>query len=144
MEILRPDRRLLLVWILYICGGTAIVCGAFNIFTPISPFLPYAVVGATLVLFYCPLRWNNLQYTINNHRLLIQSGVLFKNQKQISFSCIRYVTVFAGPLERVFGIRTVAVYVTGSMTVLEGIPKNTAYSLQTYLVSRCFEGERYV
>jgi membrane protein YdbS with pleckstrin-like domain len=152
MGILRPDRRLLLVWILYICGCAAVFCGLVHVvsrFPAFSPFLPFllfggGITGAVLLLVYCPFRWKRLRYTINSDCLLIQSGVLFKNQKQIPFSGIRYVTVFAGPLERVFRIRTVAVHVTGGMMMLEGIQKNTALQLQTHLLSRSFEEKPYV
>jgi membrane protein YdbS with pleckstrin-like domain len=87
-----------------------------------------AVVGASLVLgvlvaIVAPgIRYRRLRFAIDEEALRIEDGVLIQIAKVVPASRLQHVDVIRGPLERAFGLASVAVYTAGGQAATWRIP----------------------
>lgn len=66
-----------------------------------------AVVLPILILIYEVLWWKLFEYTIGTDSVNIQSGVIFRSEKNIDFNKIQSINAVFGPLLALFGLRQV-------------------------------------
>lgn len=74
--------------------------------------LAAAVVGA-VVLFFAWLSWRRFTYTVAEHELVIERGVLNRSRRSIPLARIQDVSIERKPLARLFGLAEVKVETGG-------------------------------
>lgn len=91
--------------------------------------LAAVVVGLTILglaglmaLLWPALRYQHFQYSVRDHDLLVERGVLVRRKSSIPHNRIQHVDTQQGPIERVFGLSSVAVYTAAGMSADGSIP----------------------
>jgi len=105
-----------------------------------------AVVALALMAFFLVLAvvWPTLQYehyrySIREHDLLVQRGVLFRRRSSIPHNRIQHVDTRQGPIERFFGLSRVAVFTAAGMSAdgsIPGLATERAESIRDELAKR--------
>ena len=122
--------RLAMVW-----GPMAITAGiGLGTLTTPAAGLVLSLALATF-FFFVALLWPGLEYEyfrygIREHDLLVQRGVLFRRRSSIPHNRIQHVDTRQGPLERAFGLSSVAVYTASGMSADGSIPGLTEASAE--------------
>lgn len=81
-------------------------------------------------LLWPGLEYEHFRYGIREHDLLVQRGVLFRRRSSIPHNRIQHVDTRQGPVERVFGLSSVAVYTASGMSADGSIPGLTEASAE--------------
>ncbi len=135
MKKTRPCRRLFAVWGIYAVIATfLLVALAWLLPTWHTAIL---LIGGITVLFaavYMCLRFRFMAYAVDCTSLTVWSGVLFRSEKHVPLSSIRYVIRLYNLPERMCGVCTLIVYVNGGMLLIEGLKKADAKALQQQLL----------
>lgn len=95
----------------------------------VGPTWVGVLAGAALVLWrlLMAIIWPGLQYryyrySVREHDLLVQSGVLFRRWSSIPHNRIQHVDTRQGPLERWLGLSRLAVFTAAGMSADGSIP----------------------
>lgn len=83
------------------------------------------VTGATLLtleMIWPSLAYASWGYSVREHDLLVQQGVLFRRRSSIPHNRIQHVDTRQGPLERLFGLSSVTVYTAAGALADGAIP----------------------
>ena len=94
-------------------------------------------LGGLLVL--SQKRYEQLSFQVDDERLVLQDGVLFRQQQVIPISRMQHVDIEHGPLQRMFGITSLAVFTAGGMAATVRIPGLTperAAELRQHVLAR--------
>jgi uncharacterized protein len=78
-------------------------------------------------------------YSLREKDILYRKGVLFKSTTAIPFNRVQHVEIKQGPIERYFGLHTLAVYTAGgesSDLSIPGLEGNTAQQLKTFIIQK--------
>jgi len=88
-----------------------------------------AVAGLSLVFFqlvmlvvWPSLEYRAFRYSVREHDLLVQSGVLFRHWSSIPHGRIQHVDTRQGPMERLLGLARLQVYTAAGMSADGSIP----------------------
>lgn len=88
-----------------------------------------AVVGLTmlglaslLAMLWPALRYQHFKYSVREHDLLVERGVLVRRKSSIPHNRIQHVDTRQGPIERLFGLSSLAVYTASGMSADGSIP----------------------
>ena len=82
------------------------------------------VAFSLLSFLYCPLRYKNFCYQIENDTLCIKSGVIYKKEKYIPLDRVEQITFFATPIERILGLKSALIFTAGATTLVGSLDKN--------------------
>ena len=74
-----------------------------------------------LYLFYLPARMKGISLTIEESRLIKESGVFVKRLRVIPFESIQYVTVLSSPLHKMWKLSSIAIVVPGAEIYMPGL-----------------------
>ena len=139
----RPSRRLWIVWMIYAVLAALLLSAASVAMTYIRP-LPqiyvylfsalWVAVWLFVVCVFLPLRFRHMEYALHEDRLEVTDGVLIRRRRIVPLSNVRYITLLYGPPERIAGIGSLILFVTGGMVLIEGVPLRQARELQAYLL----------
>jgi len=99
-------------------------------------------LALTLGLIWHTLRWPELafrhtSYKIDALGIEIRRGVVFRTVINIPRSRVQHIDVSQGPIERRFGLGTLAIYTAGtahSMVALQGLAHPTALAVRNHLL----------
>ncbi|MFT5584475.1 MAG: membrane protein YdbS with pleckstrin-like domain [Cognaticolwellia sp.] len=87
------------------------------------------VVGLTifglaglLALLWPALRYQHFTYSVREHDLLVERGVLIRRKSSIPHNRIQHVDTQQGPIERALGLSSLAVYTAAGMSADGSIP----------------------
>jgi len=87
------------------------------------------VVGLTLLglavllaLFWPALRYQYFTYSVREQDLLVERGVVIRRKSSIPHNRIQHVDTRQGPIERVLGLSSLAVYTAAGMSADGSIP----------------------
>lgn len=86
-----------------------------------------------LYIFYYPIKYKKLSYSLAEFCLLVHCGVIYTRVKAMPFTSIQYVSISATPLQRLFDISTVFVYSAGSSVHISGLTPGDAKALELAL-----------
>jgi uncharacterized protein len=88
-----------------------------------------AVLSVALIAFFSlfalvwpSLEYEHFRYAVREHDLLVQRGVLFRRRSSIPHNRIQHVDTRQGPIERVFGLSSLAVYTASGISADGSIP----------------------
>ncbi|MCB9779417.1 MAG: PH domain-containing protein [Alphaproteobacteria bacterium] len=76
----------------------------------------------TMAMLWPALMYRHFRYSVREHDLLVQSGVLFRRWSSVPHSRIQHVDTRQGPLERMLGLSRLAVYTAAGMSADGSIP----------------------
>ena len=80
-------------------------------------FVGVAVAAQLVVAVLWPaLAWRAFSYTVREHDLLVQRGVLFRRWSSIPFTRIQHVDTRQGPMERMLGLSRLMVFTAAGMS----------------------------
>ena len=86
-------------------------------------FVGVAVAAQLVVAVLWPaLAWRAFSYTVREHDLLVQRGVLFRRWSSIPFTRIQHVDTRQGPMERMLGLSRLMVFTAAGMSADGSIP----------------------
>ena len=111
----------------------------------LGPLLISLLAGSWILACTCvALLWPKLEfdafrYSIRQHDLLVQSGVLFRRWSSIPFDRIQHVDTRQGPLERSLGLSRLLIYTAAGMSAdgsIAGLASADAEQLRDALSRR--------
>jgi membrane protein YdbS with pleckstrin-like domain len=110
--------------------------------TWVGPLLLVCWLGVTLGLIWHTLRWPELafRYTsfkIDSLGIEIHRGVIWRTVLYVPRSRVQHIDVSQGPLERRYGLGTLAIYTAGtehSQVALSGLDHVTALAVRNHLL----------
>lgn len=84
-------------------------------------------VGLSVFFFGLSMLWPALEYEyfrygVREHDLLVQRGVIFRRRSSIPHNRIQHVDTRQGPIERLLGLSSVAVYTAAGMSADGSVP----------------------
>lgn len=87
----------------------------------------------TMYVWYYPLKYHKLSYTVAGEVLVINCGVVYTRRKAMLTANVQYVTVLILPLSRLFGLCTVFFEAAGGRLHLPGVSIEDGERLQALL-----------
>ena len=107
-----------------------------------ASFLSVLWLLLTLALIWHTLVWPELSYKHTSYKIdalgiEIRRGVIWRTVVNIPRSRVQHIDVSQGPLERRFGLGTLAIYTAGtahSMVALHGLEHTTALAVRDHLL----------
>lgn len=137
---MKPQPKILTIWRMSLT--IAMVIPAFAnalFFSPRSRVwlilsLVWLALFLILYLWYLPLRYNNLSFTVSGERILLYSGALYTRVRILPLCNIQYVSVYHNPIERIFGLCSLSAVAAGGRVTLPGLREPDAQSLAKSLI----------
>lgn len=135
--------RFFLFWMPVLGVGAAFLVARFGV-------LGWAIPGVTLgmgliqTLVWPSLAWERFRYSVREHDVLVEQGVLFLHTVSVPLSRIQHVDTRQGPVERAFGLSRVVFYTAAGMAAdasIPGLAEAEAEALRDQLSRRGGEGE---
>ncbi len=135
---IEPDRRLdprvvtlwrlsrltrLTLFGLPFAGAVGVGLGAV-----LSPTIGAILAGAlltwqlTMAILWPALQYRHFRYSVREHDLLVQAGVLFRRWSAIPHSRIQHVDTRQGPLERFLGLARLQLFTAAGVSADGSIP----------------------
>lgn len=114
------------------------------IFVPSRQWIPLLVMAVLLVLTalsaaFTMLRVKHTAYQVRQHDLSYRTGVLTRSVQTVPFVRVQHARVTQGPIERAFGLATLAVNSAGPDLDIPGLGSHDAESLRALVVERAGE-----
>jgi membrane protein YdbS with pleckstrin-like domain len=70
-------------------------------------------LSAVLAMVMVNLVYENITFLVKDDSLTINKGMVFKHSITVPFNRVQNVTIFRGPLERIFGLSTITISTAG-------------------------------
>ncbi|TCJ17015.1 PH domain-containing protein [Flaviaesturariibacter flavus] len=104
-------------------------------------FVTGGVLGLLLLCWYLAIElgWPWRGYALRSHDIAYRSGWIFRRLQVCPFNRIQNCSLSRGPLDRRYGVATLALYTAGSDSAdmkLHGLPVETAESIREFLLNR--------
>ena len=133
------SRRQLYAWQLTGAVLTLAVLAAGQVFRLRRLGLIGGLLGAVLTLVVVPLEWRGLRYRIGRECLRV-SGVLVRRTTLLPLDRVTEVRIVAGPVDRLFGVRSVLLRTPGASLLLPGLTGEEAAALAALALEGGGEG----
>lgn len=101
-------------------------------------------VFALLLFVWVPRKVRRTNYLLRQLDLHLRTGYMWHRAVSVAINRIQHTEITQGPLERLCGLSTLAVYTAGghqSDLKIPGLEQDTALRLKTYLTERIIEEE---
>lgn len=101
-------------------------------------------VFALLLLVWVPRKVRRTNYLLRQLDLHLRTGYLWHKAVSVAINRIQHTEITQGPLERICGLSTLAVYTAGgyqSDLKIPGLEQDTAQRLKAYLTEQIIEEE---
>lgn len=147
MAVIKPSLHLLTVWRLrlFLCSflpSFLAACFFSNTLLWWAAALAIAAGFVFLYIFYCPVKWKKLAYSGNENCLVIHCGVIYTSAKAVPFGSIQSISITSTPLERLFGICSLAVFMAGARIYMPGLTPVQAEELRLGLEGKSQEASK--
>ncbi len=101
--------------------------GAFGgILSAIIGLVIFLIIAALPGFLYAKLWVDRLIYQVTNEGVFIKEGILFKKWKTIPFDKITDIVISQGPLETIFGLKSIRIQTAG---MGYGVPEGTLHGI---------------
>ncbi len=141
------------------------VQGVIRTFVGLGPMLVGAAVGLSVVaswrigvgfgivgillsvvqaLIWPSLSWRAFRFAVRDDALLVRQGVLFQQTVAVPRHRIQHADLRQGPIERAFGLSTLALYTAAGISVdasIPGLDEDVAEQLRDELLQRSEPGD---
>lgn len=153
---LRPSPQALPMWRVRNLASVAI---AFALLLPLVLVLLVVGVGAALIglavlvvvllgvglvgLRMARIRYEYSSYLVGERQIEVRRGAMFRTELTIPYHRVQHVDVSAGPLEQLFGLRSLTL-VTAASTIsgaIAGIEPDEADRVRTVVLARIGQGD---
>lgn len=137
---MKPQLKILSIWRMILAISMVIPAFANALFFPFRSrtwlfvSLGWIALFLALYLFYLPLRYHKLSFTVGNERILLYSGALYTRIRSLPLRNIQYVSVYQNPLERLFGLCSLVAVAAGGRISLPGLRREDAEALAKALL----------
>jgi len=130
----RLDRGVVMLWRLQRLVRLVLIglptIGALGFFAAgaVQPALAVVLVvtlvsiNAVFAVFWPALEYDAYRYSVREHDLLVQQGVVFRRWSSVPLNRIQHVDTRQGPLERLFGLSRLAVFTAAGSLADAAIP----------------------
>ena len=128
-----------------IFAAIALVAGVVvAVLVPSNSWIPLVVAAGVIVLtglsaVLKSIEVKNIAYQVREHDLSYRSGVLIKNVETVPFVRVQHARVTRGPVERAFGLASLAVNSAGPDLNIAGLAADDAERLRALVVERAGE-----
>ena len=144
MAVIKPSLHLLTVWRLRVfhCSLLPSFLAAYFFSNTILWWVLALAIAAGflfLYIFYFPVRWKKLAYSGNKNCLVIHCRVIYTSAKAVPFGSIQSLSIVSTPLERLFGICSLAVFMAGARIHMPGLTPVQAEELRLELEEKSRE-----
>jgi uncharacterized protein len=131
--------RLLIFWLPVTVGVAVVGSARFGIAPTVvlSGFFLLFQLGLGLV--WPALSWRRYRYSVREHDLLVEKGVLFRHTVSVPLGRIQHVDTRQGPLERWLGLSSLVVYTAAGLNAdasIPGLEEGDALHLRDVLARR--------
>lgn len=139
MPVIKPALHILTVWRLRLILCTLLPSFLSALFFgsrgPIwwSCTVIWVAAFCYFYIGYYPIKLRKLFFSGNDLCLLIHCGVIYTRVKAIPYGSIQYISVTSTPLERLFGICSLALYMAGASVKMPGLTPEQADTLRREL-----------
>lgn len=146
MPVIKPALHILTVWRLRLLLCTLLPSFFSALFFgsrgPIwwSCTIVWVAAFCYFYIFYYPIKLKKLSFGGNDRCLLIHCGVIYTRVKAIPYESIQYLSVTSSPLERLFGICSLVLYMAGASAYLPGLTPEEAETIRADLARRAQGG----
>lgn len=139
----QPSVHLLYLWQVYAFLSAAILITdviVLRLYLPCPSFIVYGtIVGISIAWLltacgYLPLRFRHMDYIFTNQQLTVHDGALLQSKRHIPIQSISYVTLYTDIPQRLLGIASLRIYITGHVVCMHGLPLATARLWQRQLL----------
>lgn len=118
-----------------------VVCVVVAVMVPSNSWIPLVVMAGILLLtamsaFLKSIEVKNIGYQVREHDVSYRSGVLVKNVETVPFVRVQHARVTQGPVERAFGLASLAVNSAGPDLSIAGLSSDDADRLRALVVER--------
>lgn len=126
-------------------AGIVLVVGIVtSVLLPSNNWIPLAVMAVLLVLTavgaaLTVLEVKNIAYQVRQHDLSYRTGVLTRTVETVPFVRVQHARVTQGPIQRAFGLATLAVNSAGPDLDIAGLGADDAERLRALVVERAGE-----
>jgi len=113
-------------------------------FVESNKWIPLLVMGVVLLLtvlgvIFTILGVKNIGYQVREHDLSYRQGVLMRTVETVPFVRVQHARVTQGPIQRAFGISSLAVNSAGPDLDIDGLGADDAERLRAIVVERAGE-----
>ena len=139
MTLQKPDLHVLTVWRLRLLLVAILPSFLSAYFAPHIGLVWWVFTAAWIFaflgfyIFYYPIKYRKLAYSVNEKCLLIHCGVIYTRVKEIPLTSVQYVSIATTPLQRLFGICSLIVFTAGSNAYIPGLAPDKADELRDLL-----------
>lgn len=95
--------------------------------------IPAVLVVSVLILRFPSRRWAARGYSLEDERLRVVRGIMFRSDTMVPFGRVQHIDVGQGPLERAFDLATLTVHTAGthnSSVALPGLAHEDALAMR--------------
>jgi membrane protein YdbS with pleckstrin-like domain len=120
---IRPQKNVIPAWFIrWVLISTVAVVGPLLgvLFVPdrdgvvvMSFLLVCALIAAVFTIFWIPMFWSTLKYTVQNDRVTYTGGVFFKKRVTAPYTKVTNINIHEGPIERIFGVGRLSIQTAG-------------------------------
>ncbi len=131
--------RLLIFWLPVTLGVAAVAAARFGIAPTVILAGFFLIFQLGLGLGWPVLAWRRYRYSIREHDLLVEKGVLFRNTVSVPLQRIQHVDTRQGPIERWLGLSSLVVYTAAGLNAdasIPGLEEGDALHLRDQLARR--------
>ena len=128
----RVSRRSVALWRIRFCIIT-IICAivASLVLTPFSIAWNISTMGLLAILLfmyflYYPSKYRRLSYSVDNDRIYVKSGVIYRYERYMEIDRVQYVNFVADTLQRIMGLNGVLILAAGSRIYIPCLEKDKA------------------
>ncbi|MDD5923678.1 MAG: PH domain-containing protein [Clostridia bacterium] len=100
--------------ILFVFGAVSAFSLAFGALLTVIA----VTILSVYVYFYVPLLYNSFGYELGEDEIVIKRGVLFEQSIKARFSKIQYYELSSTPLQSIFKLKSIRIYLCGSVIIM--------------------------
>lgn len=124
-----PEKELLAIWRAYLTSCALITAFIFSVVFRVMSVAWLIAAAAWFCCFvffyaaYLPLLLKRKRYRVERERITAFGGYAYRYSNTIPVRNIQYVSLVAGPFERMLGICSVVIVAAGGRMVIQGLSK---------------------
>lgn len=132
---IKPQKKVLTLWRIVFSLGMAVPAFVSALIYSFGSVVWICVTAVWLLLFlggylfYLPLRYSKLSYSLTKDKIILFSGVIYTRQRAIPLRNIQFTSLKQNFLERIFGLCTLVVTAAGGHLVISGLYDDDAKKL---------------
>lgn len=115
------------------------LCGVFWEFNSPSYWIGTAswlLVLAGVLYLYIPLWYRSCKYLLEEEKVSVYVGVLFRKERIIGRASIQYASVYQTLLQRIFKVATVELHAAGGRVFLQNLEQETALQISREVLKK--------